>query len=357
MYYAHTDHLGSIVSLTDSAGVAVFKANYDAWGKQTVSLNTIGFHRGYTGHEHLAEFGLINMNGRMYDPVVGRFLSPDPYVQLPDFSQSYNRYSYCINNPLIYADPTGEFLTWSFGKGGFSIGFNLTPIGIPLGAGLNFGWSSGFSAGGYGEFGYRVGGTGLGSGATVSQGLDYNFEHSSWSTTTSAGTYASFGPFNAGANAYQSIDMTNIQMSNGWGISAGMGIGNDKVGIGFSVGFGSGGWNYGLGGYYNPPKPVVYKSPVSDNYGSQNGECALRCFEEFSDSYGMNQYDYDYWLNENGNKLGVHASKIEGLIANTGVFSSDRIAPQTNINTIAEALQMIKEFLWVLKQKVEKNMQ
>ena len=91
MYYAHTDHLGSIVSLTDSAGVAVFKASYDAWGKQTVSLNTIGFYRGYTGHEHLPEFGLINMNGRMYDPILGRFLSPDNYVQMPDFSQSFNR--------------------------------------------------------------------------------------------------------------------------------------------------------------------------------------------------------------------------------------------------------------------------
>jgi hypothetical protein len=47
------------------------------------------------------------MNGRVYDPVLGRFLSPDPYVQQPDFSQSLNRYSYCLNNPLIYTDPSG----------------------------------------------------------------------------------------------------------------------------------------------------------------------------------------------------------------------------------------------------------
>jgi RHS repeat-associated protein len=87
----------------------MFKASYDAWGYQTITNNTFKFHRGYTGHEHLPEFGLINMNGRMYDPIVGRFLSPDPYVQAPDFSQSYNRYSYCLNNPLIYTDPSGEF--------------------------------------------------------------------------------------------------------------------------------------------------------------------------------------------------------------------------------------------------------
>ncbi len=50
------------------------------------------------------------MNARLYDPAVGRFLAPDPYVQLIDFSQNYNRYSYCLNNPLRYTDETGEYL-------------------------------------------------------------------------------------------------------------------------------------------------------------------------------------------------------------------------------------------------------
>ncbi len=49
------------------------------------------------------------MNARLYDPGLGRFLSPDPYVQMPDFSQSFNRYSYCMNNPLKYVDKNGEF--------------------------------------------------------------------------------------------------------------------------------------------------------------------------------------------------------------------------------------------------------
>ena len=108
-YYAFTDHLGSVTRIYDSWGLStVFEASYDAWGKQTVTKNTIHFQRGYTGHEMLPEFGLINMNGRLYDPVLGRFLSPDNYVQMPDFSQSFNRYSYCINNPLKYKDPSGE---------------------------------------------------------------------------------------------------------------------------------------------------------------------------------------------------------------------------------------------------------
>ena len=52
----------------------------------------------------LNEFDIINMNGRLYDPVLGRFFSPDN-------SQSFNRYSYCLNNPLKYTDPSGE-LAW-----------------------------------------------------------------------------------------------------------------------------------------------------------------------------------------------------------------------------------------------------
>jgi hypothetical protein len=56
------------------------------------------------------------MNARMYDPAVGRFLSPDPFVQAPDFSQSFNRYSYGLNNPLKYTDPSGEaWWHWALG--------------------------------------------------------------------------------------------------------------------------------------------------------------------------------------------------------------------------------------------------
>ena len=103
----------------DEDGNKVFDASYDAWGRQTVTRNEIGLHRGYTGHEMLNEFDIINMNrrslsrsgesnGRLYDPVLGHFFSPDNYVQLPDYSQSFNRYSYCLNNPLKYTDPSGN---------------------------------------------------------------------------------------------------------------------------------------------------------------------------------------------------------------------------------------------------------
>ena len=66
--------------------------------------------RGFTGHEHLPWFNLINMNGRVYDPLVGQFLSPDNHIQDPYYTQSLNRYSYCLNNPLKFTDPSGYTL-------------------------------------------------------------------------------------------------------------------------------------------------------------------------------------------------------------------------------------------------------
>ena len=74
-----------------------------------MNLPTFKFDRGFTGHEHLDMFGLINMNARLYDPLLGRFLSPDPIVQAPEFTQSFNGYTYALNNPLAYTDPNGEF--------------------------------------------------------------------------------------------------------------------------------------------------------------------------------------------------------------------------------------------------------
>ncbi len=118
LYFIVRDYLGSILALVDRDGKAVQELSYDAWGRlrdpDTHALYDMGegpellLGRGYCGHEHLAQFGLINMNARLYDPVLGRFLSPDPYVQDPAMPQNFNRYSYCLNNPLCYVDKDGE---------------------------------------------------------------------------------------------------------------------------------------------------------------------------------------------------------------------------------------------------------
>ena len=119
IYYICRDYLGSITHLANADGSLAQELSYDAWGRlrnpatQEVygesSQPTLKLGRGYTGHEHLSLFGLVNMNARLYDPVLGRFLSPDPYVQMPDNLQNLNRYSYCLNNPLCYVDENGEF--------------------------------------------------------------------------------------------------------------------------------------------------------------------------------------------------------------------------------------------------------
>ncbi len=118
LYYAYTDQLSSTTTLTDEKGKVVYQQSFDAWGRKRSPKSweiedykedsNFEWLRGYTGHEHLPEFGLINMNGRVYDPVLGRMLSADNYVQNLTSSQSYNRYSYCLNNPLKYNDPDGE---------------------------------------------------------------------------------------------------------------------------------------------------------------------------------------------------------------------------------------------------------
>ena len=69
---------------------------------------TITYSINFTGHEHLYAFGLINMNGRMYDPLMSAFLSPDNYMQDPTTQQGFNRYAYCMYNPLKYVDPSGN---------------------------------------------------------------------------------------------------------------------------------------------------------------------------------------------------------------------------------------------------------
>ena len=58
-------------------------------------------------HENVEHADIIHMNGRIYDPTLGRFLQADPFIQAPRNSQSFNRYSYVLNNPLSYTDPSG----------------------------------------------------------------------------------------------------------------------------------------------------------------------------------------------------------------------------------------------------------
>ena len=115
LYYGYTDNQGSLVALTDANGNVVEKYAYDPWGARRNPANWTQkdsrtawiTNRGYTGHEHLDAFGIINMNGSAYDPATGQFMSPDPFIQSPGDWVNYNRYSYCMGNPMRYTDPSG----------------------------------------------------------------------------------------------------------------------------------------------------------------------------------------------------------------------------------------------------------
>ncbi len=114
-YFTETDHLGSIIGLINADGSYAEQFSFDPWGRRRNPTNwtyssvpqPVLITRGFTGHEHLDNFGLIDMNGRMYDPVLGRFLGVDPIIQAADNSQSIDGYGYCINNPLSYVDLSG----------------------------------------------------------------------------------------------------------------------------------------------------------------------------------------------------------------------------------------------------------
>jgi RHS repeat-associated protein len=115
--YLHRDNLGSTTAVTDENGAVVERLAYEPFGKRRyitgvdAPLGVItgqNTDRGFTNHEHLDSLGLIHMNGRIYDPMVGRFVSADFLITDPYDLQAYNRYSYVFNNPLIYTDPSGQ---------------------------------------------------------------------------------------------------------------------------------------------------------------------------------------------------------------------------------------------------------
>ncbi len=148
--YQVKDHLGSIHHLTDESGevgTAVWM-NYSAFGERTANnwrssltpavaallseLTT----RGFTGHEHVDALGVIHMNGRIYDPKLGRFLQADPFVQAPENTQNLNRYTYALNNPLSLTDPSGYFFKRFFKRWGRVIAAIALSVLLPGPQGL-----------------------------------------------------------------------------------------------------------------------------------------------------------------------------------------------------------------------------
>ena len=107
--YFHPDHLGSTSVLTNAQGVAEEHNSYRPYGQLHTHTGTADVAYKYTGQERDPSTGLYFYHARYYDPVLGRFLSPDTLVQSLGDPQSLNRYAYARNNPVLYTDPTGHF--------------------------------------------------------------------------------------------------------------------------------------------------------------------------------------------------------------------------------------------------------
>jgi RHS repeat-associated protein len=137
--YMREDHQGSVAAILNSDGTTYAKESFTAFGNRRSSCTWSGSptngnltainaatRHGYTWHTALGEMGLNDMNGRIQDAVTGRFLSADPYVSSPGNTQAYNRYSYVMNNPLTYNDPSGYAASGVHGK---ALPYNYTPTG------------------------------------------------------------------------------------------------------------------------------------------------------------------------------------------------------------------------------------
>ncbi|MBI2968273.1 MAG: hypothetical protein HYY40_10745, partial [Bacteroidetes bacterium] len=291
LYYVYTDHLGSILTLTDATGAIIYEQNFDAWGRNrnpndwsydlsayTPPLGGIGgvwLIRGFTGHEHLPEFALINMNGRVYDPLLGRFNSPDNYVQDPYGTQGYNRYTYAGNNPLVYVDPDGE-LAWfipviigavagyylgssiyldnynifssSWWRGQEQGAWKAGVVGGIFGAGLGLGISAGLAAAG-------VNITGIAASGAAGASSFASAPTASWYITSNA---LITGNISMASTALQGGDLDRVYKSGLIGVGAGA--------AGATVGYYA---NYGTLG--NPVRnnlsSITFPTPKYNNVG------------------------------------------------------------------------------------------
>jgi len=216
--------LGSITQISDNSGNLAAEYSYDAWGRQRNPANWQVYaqgsqlamphgERGYTGHEQLNQFGLINLNARLYDPLLARFLAPDPYVS-SDQSNDFNRYIYCRNNPMMYTDPSGK--TWnSFWSGVGNFIKKIFPGGLQVGYGAGIdGSSSGFfyngSNGNSGIYGnYNL------STSTFTMGSTYNGYQTGFYEYGQHGDPITY-QMNTATQAYMQENAENNGFQNSW---------------------------------------------------------------------------------------------------------------------------------------------
>ncbi len=290
LYYRYFDRLGSIVAVTDKEGNVAERYAYTPWGERRNpkdwtkpdSRTSFFNNRGFTGHEHLDAFSLIDMGGRVYDPMLGSFLSIDPYIQAPDNWLNYNRYLYCYGNPQIYTDPSGEFITALII--GVAVGVTLGTLSGVIAGRCN--GATGWDLVKYGLVGALAGGVSgaVGVGVSVIVGM-----------TALSGTVL------GGAVIGASAGLTNGLIS-GYGFAR---LGGSSVGqsllsglksgaIGLASGAIIGGTVQGISNVYHgrnfwTGKPSVSAASVANSASSTANQPADMTLDEFASQYGSNK--------------------------------------------------------------------
>lgn len=278
--YFHSDHLGDVDVITNESGTVLVRLSFDAFGKRRNAAAWAGAvpsgdwtqinaltHRGFTFHEHIDNTELIHMNGRVYDPIIGRFISADPFIQDVGDSQMLNRYSYVKNNPLSYTDPSGFFLKklWKKVKrffkkwGGTIINIAFSLMGMPfIGALLGSAFSS---AANHGDFGSFLKGFAIGSAAGLIAGPIAGRLSSAVGVTGS------------------SIGTKVFQGALAGGIAGG--LSSSAMGGSFSSGFAGGAITGGISA------GLLTKYGVSDDPGLKSMSRARYSFEKLDDFAGQ----------------------------------------------------------------------
>ncbi len=289
LYYVYTDHLGSIIALRNAVSKRIVaRYSYDAWGRRRnpKTLQYTGFtvssliSRGFTGHEHLDNVQLINMNGRLYDPIIARFLSPDNNVQMPDYTQNLNRYSYALNNPLIYTDPDGE-LFWlipiAIGvvAGGYigastsaEDGFNLNPKkwGDDWGKRAAIGAIIGGAAGSFAAMALGSAGTGM---AGLFSNVGVNASTLSWQITSNAFITGGINSLSTGISTDWDVNSTLMSGVTGMVLGGGLTAGAAAIG---NVTFAGSGWGFSkpqgsIGGHFFTKSRVFLNVSLASTNG------------------------------------------------------------------------------------------
>jgi RHS repeat-associated protein len=193
--YLFTDHLGSPLAMTNENGTVLEGGGFNAFGERRVNgaATAITFEgglittRGFTGHEMLDGLDVIHMNGRIYDPTLGRFLQADPVVQDPGNPQNWNGYTYVFNNPYRYTDPSGmigleerKWLAAAVVIVGSIFAPQLSAAFGKMGAAVIVGFTAGYAA-----TGTIQGGVNGAFSAALFYGIGSYFQGAQWATSGS----------------------------------------------------------------------------------------------------------------------------------------------------------------------------